>query len=104
MGNIEAVNATKTITGQEAQDIVAVWRKQRFTRYTEAACHQPPYALEFYSKGRVVLFATICWMCNNVNFITPDIGQWVYFDSDSKEAEMLKAVFKKAFPAEKTFG
>ena len=104
MGNVEKVDATKLVEGREAQNILAVWRKQKFSGYSAAACHQPPYALRFYSKGKVVLFATVCWACHNVTFIVPDTKHWVDFKSDSQAAKLLREVFEKAFPSEKKFG
>ena len=69
-----------------------------------AACHQPPYALNFYSNGKMVLFVTVCWSCHNIAFIVPDVKHWVDFQADSQAANMLKEIFEKAFPAEKKFG
>ena len=104
MGNIEKVNATKLVEGQEAQEILNLWRKQHFQGYSSAACHQPPYAIRFYSRGKVVLFASVCWMCHNVTFIVPDKKNWIEFDAESKEGIMLRELFKKAFPSENRFG
>ena len=55
MGNIEKVEATKLVERKEAQNILGVWRKQKLWGYSNAACHQPPYALKSYSKGKMVL-------------------------------------------------
>jgi hypothetical protein len=100
MGDIENIVATKMIEGQEAQKIADVWRGQGWNGYSAAACHQPPYAIKFYSKGKLILFATVCWDCHNMSFITPDIKKWVEFDVDSKESLKLKEIFQKAFPSE----
>ena len=104
MGDVEKVDATKIVEGQDARNIFAIWRKQKFTGYSAAACHQPPYALKFYSKGKVVLFATVCWACHNVTFIVPDTKHWVDFKSDAQAAKLLREIFEKAFPSEKKFG
>lgn len=104
MGNIEKVEATKLVEGQEAQNILAIWRKQKFSGYSAAACHLPPYALRFYSKGQVVLFATVCWACHNVTFIVPNTKRWVDFKSDLQAAKLLREIFEKAFPSEHKFG
>lgn len=104
MGDIEKVDATKSIEGADAQNILGVWRKQQLIGYSAAACHQPPYALKFYSKGKMVLFATVCWECHNIAFIIPDVKHWVEFQSDSQTAKALKKIFERAFPSEKKFG
>lgn len=104
MGNIEKVDATKLVEGQEAQEIIGIWRKQRFQGYSAVVCHEPPYAIKFYSKGKVVLFATVCWMCHNVTFIVPQVKTRIDFDSGSKEGILLRGIFQKAFPYEKKDG
>ena len=103
MGNIEKVNSTKSLDGEAAREILRTWRKQRFIGKSFSACHQPPYAIRFYSKGKTVLFATICWACSNVTFIVPDVKYWVEFPADSEEARLLREVFIKAFPSEQRF-
>ena len=104
MGNIEKVDATKLVVGKEIKKIVNIWKKQRFEGYSAAACHHPPYAIKFYSKGKVVLFASVCWMCHNITFIVPQVKTWIRFSSRSKEAMMLREIFQKAFPGEKKDG
>jgi hypothetical protein len=104
MGNIERVDATKLVVGQEAREFAMVWRRQRFQGYSPTACHQPPYAIKFYFRGKVVLFATICWTCDNVTFIVPHRKAWVAFVSDSREAVRLKEMFQKAFPSDRKVG
>jgi len=104
MGDIERVDATRLVQGRDAQAILRVWRKQRFLGYSPAMCHQPPYAIKFYSKDKVVLFATVCWACRNVTFIVPKMKHWVEFQFDSKAAKMLREIFQKAFPSETKFG
>lgn len=104
MGDIERVEGTQRVEGRDAQKILRVWRKQRFRGYSPATCHQPPYALKFYSKDKVVLFATLCWACRNVTFIVPKSRHWVEFEHDSEAAKMLRDIFQKAFPSERKSG
>jgi hypothetical protein len=104
MGNVERVDATKTLEGQEAEKIAAVWRRQKIQDYSPSSCHQPPYALKFYEKDKVVLFVTVCWACRNVTFVVPQTKHWIRFDAESKEAQELREVFEKTFPGEKKFG
>jgi hypothetical protein len=101
MGAIERVTATKLVRGREARNILSVWRRQRFGGRSAAMCHEPPYALKFYSKGRVVLFATICWACHNVMFDVPETKDAVAFAADSRSGKMLREIFEKAFPSER---
>lgn len=100
-GAIERVTATRLVRGREARNIVSVWRRQKFWGRSPAMCHEPPYALKFYSKGRVVLFATICWACHNVIFDVPEIEGAVAFEADSRSGKMLREIFDKAFPSDR---
>jgi hypothetical protein len=104
MGNIEKVDETKIIEGKETQQILNVWREQKYGGGSAAACHQPPYAIKFYSKNKIVLFVTVCWSCHNLTFIVPEVKHWVDFESDTQAAKKLKATFEKAFPSKKKFG
>ncbi|MGH9763303.1 MAG: hypothetical protein ACREDR_15075 [Blastocatellia bacterium] len=100
MGEIQKVNETKSIDGNTAQPIADVWRAQKLTGWSAAACHEPPFAIKFYSKGKVVLFATICWACSNITFIVPNRRHWVAFQARSLEGQRLKDIFINAFPKE----
>lgn len=100
-GAIERVTATRLVRGREARKIVSVWRRQKFWGRSPAMCHEPPYALKFYAKGRVVLFATICWACHNVIFDVPEIEGAVAFEADSRSGKMFRRIFDKAFPSER---
>jgi hypothetical protein len=99
-GDADKILATKTVDGQEAQRIAGVWRGQRLNGYSAAACHEPSYAIKFYSRGKLILFASVCWDCHNISFMTPYINNWIEFDTDSKESLKLKEIFQKAFPSE----
>ena len=104
MGNIEKIDETKIVEGKDAQQILDAWREQKYGGGSAAACHQPPYALKFFSKGKNVLFVTICWSCHNLTFIVPESKHWVYFQADTPAAKRLKEIFEKAFPSTKKFG
>jgi hypothetical protein len=88
---------TRTLKGARAQQVAALWRKQRFTGPSASACHQPPFAVKFYSGNKVMLYATVCWGCSNVGFIVPDRKYRVKFLADSANGQLLYETFKKAF-------
>jgi hypothetical protein len=52
------------VSGGVAQRIAALWRS--LPAGEQARCHIPPFGLRFYSAGRVVCQASICWQCNNI--------------------------------------
>lgn len=49
-GSIERVKETKFIEGKEAARVLRIWKQQRFLGQSSSACHQPAYAVKFYSK------------------------------------------------------
>ena len=95
-GEIHSIAETKSIRGKRAQNIASAWRSQSFDLYYSAMCHQPAYAIKFYSGNRVVLYASICWECHNIVILEPIVsGQG--FKSNSRVAKMLLSFFREAF-------
>ena len=93
---IKRVLATKTIQGREAQSVARLWRSQKYGGMG-AACHYPVYAIKFYSQGKQIAYASLCWECKNVIFIEPDLNASLGFAADGPWGRRLLAVFKKAF-------
>ncbi len=94
---IKSVEATKTIEGVEAQKVAQLWRSQKWDR-SAFACHRPVYAIKFFSHGKLIFYASICWECHNVYFLESDtkkiVGS-VGFDSASAKGRELLKLFKK---------
>jgi hypothetical protein len=94
---IKSVEATKTIEGLEAQRVSRLWRSQKWNR-SGYACHRPVYAIKFFSHGKLIFYASICWECHNVYFIEPDTKQIVGsvgFGAGSAKGRELLKLFKK---------
>jgi hypothetical protein len=94
---IKSVEATKNIEGVEAQKVARLWRSQKWNR-SAYACHRPVYAIKFFSHGKLIFYASICWECHNVYFIEPDTKQIVGsvgFASESAKGRELLKLFKK---------
>ena len=94
---IKSVEATKTIEGVEAQKAARLWRSQKWNR-SSYACHRPVYAIKFFSHGKLIFYASICWECHNVYFIEPDTKQIVGsvgFAAESAKGRELLKLFKK---------
>lgn len=100
-GGIEEVLDTKAYTGKEAQRILAVWNRQKLNRVSGSACHQPPYAIKMYRRGKLLLMASICWACRDVYFHHPDMKYLVEFDGESRAGQALEQMFHQAFLGEK---
>ena len=90
------IDATKVLRGAEAQKVASLWRMQTFTPNV-SACHEPAYAIKFYAKGKLVAYATVCWSCNNIRFMTPELNGEQNFAGGDKRGEQLSEVFRLAF-------
>jgi hypothetical protein len=95
--DIGPINGTRTLKGSRAQQLATIWRKQRLAGPSAAACHYPPFAVKFYSGKRVLLYASVCWACSNIDFIVPRREYRVKFLADSANGQLLYETFRKAF-------
>ena len=93
---VESIEATKVVEGREAQAIASLWRTQNY-RSISPICHYPAFGIKFYSKGKLILYASLCWQCDNMVFLTPKLGSKQGFDGSSRKGKELLAVFSKAF-------
>ena len=101
---IKEITGTKPFEGKDASKLVNIWRKQKIYPYTSSACHNPRYAIKFYSGKSLILFASICWSCNDLSFIVPKSDHWLGFEGESASGKELRRVFEEAFPSEKKEG
>jgi hypothetical protein len=91
---IEKVEATKVLTGKEALAVATLWREQTYGG-TGAACHEPAYAIKFYSKDKLIVYASVCYGCQNIDFLEPKLRDLVGFNARGKKGQQLLQVFKK---------
>jgi hypothetical protein len=98
--------AEKTLRGAKAEEIAALWRKLEY-RPGLSACQEPHYSVAFYSKGRLIVWASVCWACNNIFFSAPKLFKTVNFenntqnfDADGKFSQLLSVLLRNAFAAE----
>ena len=92
-GEIEAI---KNLQGAEAQKVAALWRRQTYNQ-NMGVCHEPNYAIKFYARGRLLAYASICWSCNNIYFITPKSKRRQSFAGYDSRGEQLSEIFRLAF-------
>jgi hypothetical protein len=92
------IAARKVLQGAEAQRLASLWRRQTYTS-SLAACHEPAYAIKFYSGRRLVAYASVCWSCNSIYFIVPDLQRTQSFAGGDKRGEQLSEIFRLAFTA-----
>lgn len=79
-----------SLVGSEAQDVARLWRAQSFS-FDSPICHNPGYAIKFYDRDVEIVYATLCWECDNIEFLTPQLDKYVGFDAQgAKGQELLK--------------
>jgi len=98
-GDIRSIAATKAVIGKQAQAIATLWRSQAFDYRYSATCHNPAYAIKFYSRGNVVLYASLCWECHNIAILEPaiDLNAHQGFNSRGRAGQNLLRMFTRSF-------
>lgn len=82
--------AQKTVVQNEAEKVAQLWRKQYFDPVSPI-CHNPGYAIKFYNQDKLLVYATLCWECDNIEFLTPKLEKRVGFDGGGiKGQELLR--------------
>lgn len=87
---------SRVLTGAAARKIAALWRKQTYTSGL-AACHNPAYSIKFYSRGKLLAYASVCWSCNNILMLTPKLTRTQSFRGFDSRGEQLSEIFDSAF-------
>ena len=90
------IAGTRVLKGAEAQQVASLWRRQTYTSNT-SACHEPAYAIKFYNRGKLIAYASVCWSCNSIFFITPNLHRTQSFAGGDKNGEQLSEIFRLAF-------
>jgi hypothetical protein len=94
---IRSIVSVKTVEGKQANAIATLWRTQNF-RSRSAACHQPAYAIKFYAHGKLLLYASLCWDCDNIDFIEPTLNASQGFNGSSRKGQALLALLQRSLP------
>lgn len=90
------ITASKILQGAGAQKVASLWRRQTYTSNL-SACHEPAYAIKFYYREQLIGYASVCWSCNSIFFITPDLHRTQSFAGGDKRGEQLSEIFRLAF-------
>ena len=88
--------ATKVLKGTDARKVATLWRRQTYTSGL-AACHYPAYAVKFYARGKLLVYASVCWSCNNIFMIAPKLTRTQSFRGYDRKGEQLSEIFESAF-------
>ena len=90
------ITASKVLQGAEALKVASLWRRQTYTANL-SACHEPAYAIKFYHREKLIAYASVCWSCNSIFFITPNLHRTQSFAGGDKRGEQLSEIFRLAF-------
>jgi hypothetical protein len=90
------ITASKILKGNEAQRVASLWRRQTYTSNV-SACHEPAYAIKFYHREKLITYASVCWSCNSIFFIEPNLHRTQSFAGGDKRGEQLSEIFRLAF-------
>jgi hypothetical protein len=90
------VVARKFVEGGRARRLASLWRAQTYGP-DRSACHDPVYAVRFFVKGKELVYASVCWGCNNILFFAPDFIGGLHFEGEGNKGEQLYQFFKEAF-------
>ena len=90
------ITASRVLHGAEAQRVASLWRRQTYTSNL-SACHEPAYAIKFYHREKLIAYASVCWSCNSIFFIEPNLHRTQSFAGGDKRGEQLSEIFRLAF-------
>lgn len=90
------IASTRLLKGSAARKVAALWRRQTYTPNT-SVCHEPAYAIKFYKRGKLIAYASVCWACNSIFLITPNLHRTQNFAGGDKKGEQLSEIFRLAF-------
>jgi hypothetical protein len=87
------VTASRIVEGDEAQRIASLWREQVYLA-DSAVCHNPAYAIKFSSRQKLIAYATLCWDCDNIEFIEPKLTDYQGFAGEAEGGQRLLRIFE----------
>lgn len=94
-----SIENQKALLKNEAENIAKLWRQQSFSS-DSAICHNPGYAIKFYSQNKLTVYVTLCWDCDNIEFLTPKVENYLSFKGNSTEGQQFLKTLEKHFPNE----
>jgi hypothetical protein len=94
------IKASKIIEGNEAQKVASLWRNQLYLP-DSPICHNPAYAIRFFSREKLIAYASLCWDCDNIEFLDPRVKGYQGFAGKSDTGQRLLDEFTNAFPETK---
>jgi hypothetical protein len=97
-GEMASIKDSKLIEGSKARKIASIWRSQSWDFKYSADCHIPVYAIKFYAGDKLILYSSICWKCQDVQFLGPGALGMQGFNAKNRAGQELLRIFKEAFP------
>jgi hypothetical protein len=98
-GSKQTVYGSITLTGDELEAFLKLWRSQIPVEGPGAKCHEPPYGFCIYDGFLPVRETSICWGCSNFYLACWPFGSYLRgFDSRSAAAIALLDFCDKRLP------
>lgn len=88
--------ASRTLAGRQARKFASLWRRQTYNDH-QSACHNPGWAIKFYAHQKLFAYATVCFSCNNISMIIPELTTRQNFGGYEPIGEQLEQMLSEAF-------
>ena len=89
----------KTLTGNDAKEVVDLWGAFDIGAEFQAMCFDPAYGLQFKRNGRILFQTAVCWHCSAFTVPVPLFGTVEYgFDAKDKNALQLLQILERHLP------
>ena len=82
------IKASKVIEGTAAQQVASLWRTQTYLP-DSPFCHFPAYAIKFFLGEKLIAYASLCWECDNIEFLDPKVKDYLAFGGKSASGRHL---------------
>jgi len=66
-------------------------------------CHNPPFALRFFSGDGLILTASLCWHCNNILIMENGQSKGAKFDGGADVSRQLFRLLDSVAPKASIF-
>jgi hypothetical protein len=82
------------LVGRDAEEIARLWNE--LPPGEQARCHVPPFGLRLFSRGVLLLEASLCWDCNNIFGVAGESAFGFEFDASAPSSTALLARLREA--------
>lgn len=88
------------LVGRDAEEIARLWNG--LPPGEQERCHFPPFGLRLFSRGVLLLEASLCWDCNNIFGVSGASAFAFEFDASAPSSTALLARVREAMRTRRT--